>query len=115
MSTTEYNGWSNRETWAVALWINNDQYMQEQAEDYARTSLEEHTDEDGDVSGAVTCAAESLEYWMTNLLDFREYREEYGTDMPDSLRVMREDIGSLYRVDWHEIAESFISDMEMSA
>lgn len=27
--TTEYNGWSNYETWLVALWLNNDQVSYE--------------------------------------------------------------------------------------
>ena len=25
--STEYNGWENYETWNVALWINNNQYL----------------------------------------------------------------------------------------
>jgi len=25
--TTEYNGWKNYETWNVALWLNNDEYL----------------------------------------------------------------------------------------
>jgi hypothetical protein len=108
--TTEYNGWTNRETWATMLHINNDQYMQETAEDYAKTALEEHPE-----SGAVHCLEETLEEWITNLLDFRAYREEYGSEMSDGLQSMRDDIGSLYRVNWREISESLLSDIEVSA
>ena len=25
----QYNGWSNKETWLINLWINNDPYLQE--------------------------------------------------------------------------------------
>jgi len=28
----EYNGWKNRETWLVNLWINNDPYLQGELE-----------------------------------------------------------------------------------
>ena len=28
MTDTEYNGWTNYETWNVALWIDNDQGLQ---------------------------------------------------------------------------------------
>jgi len=33
---TTYNGWKNYQTWNVALWINNDQGLYNQAVDYMR-------------------------------------------------------------------------------
>lgn len=113
--TTDYNGWSNRETWATMLWINNDEYFQEQANEYAQTAVDEHSGEEWDGISPIGCLAETIEEWVTSLLDFRAYREEFGSDMPDGLQSMRDDIGSLYRVNWREIAESLLSDIEVNA
>lgn len=33
---TRYNGWTNRATWAVNLWLTNDEKMLSRAEGYAR-------------------------------------------------------------------------------
>lgn len=33
MTTETYQGWTNRETWCVALWLNNEQGLQEGARD----------------------------------------------------------------------------------
>jgi hypothetical protein len=101
----EYNGWTNRETWATMLHINNDQWMQKQAAEYARTSLEEHPE-----GGADSCLAESLENWVTEDLLTHENIVENPF-----LFSMLTDIGSLYRVNWHEIARAEISDIEVNA
>ena len=37
---TKYNGWTNRATWAVNLWLTNDETMFSRAVDYARDSGE---------------------------------------------------------------------------
>ena len=111
----EYNGWTNRETWAVMLYINNDEYMQETATEYAQTAADEHSGEEWDGISPIGCLAETIEEWITTLLDFRAYREEFGSEMSDGLQSMRDDIGSLYRVNWREIAESLLSDIKANA
>jgi len=107
----EYNGWTNRETWATALHINNDQSLQELADDYAKTAVEEHkADEEEEIDvtcDAVNCLADTLESWITeDLLTIENVSGNQG------LFMMLSDIGSLYRVNWRELAEAWVSDQE---
>jgi hypothetical protein len=106
MTTTieTYQGWKNRETWATALWLNNDEGLTNWVQDMTIVTLQGSEE----LSDKRYLLAESIEEYVTNLLDFREYRETYGEPMPDGLQMMRDDIGSLYRVDWREIADSFL-------
>lgn len=41
MSADEYNGWANRETWLVALWIDNDPETYEVARSLTLLTIEE--------------------------------------------------------------------------
>ena len=103
MTDTTYNGWTNRETWATALRINNDEALLELAQDYTITALNEHSSAED--CSAVQCLAESLEYWLTEDLLTRE-----NIAGNEGLWLMLSDIGSLYRVNWRELAEAFIGD-----
>jgi hypothetical protein len=113
-----YNGWTNRETWAVALWINNEQGMQESVYDCVRELTEDAKArrEEGGLPEwgdrlAASYAGDAVREYVEELFDV----DNYGGSLPGGLVSMLTDIGSLYRVDWHELGASFLQDAMESA
>jgi hypothetical protein len=105
MQDQDYNGWTNRETWATALHINNDQGLYEIAQGYTKEELEGH-----DQGEAINpyYLGEVLRSWIEDdLLTFENMDN-------GALFSMLTDIGSLYRVNWLEIADSFLSEMRVN-
>ncbi len=98
-----YNGWTNRETWAVGLWINNEQGMQERVHEQLREALTMQAD-----GLTASKAGEIVREYLDDLFDV----ENYDGSLPGGLVDMLTDIGSLYRVDWHEIGASFLRDVQ---
>jgi hypothetical protein len=96
-----YNGWANRETWAVALWINNEQGMQESVYDNIREAAQMRDELTAGGAGDV------VRDYVEELFDV----DNYGGSLPGGLVDMLTDIGSLYRVDWHEVGASFLQDV----
>ena len=106
MDTMEFNGWSNRETWATALWIDNNQALNETAFGWAKNTLEEF-DGEPDYRDGIYSLAETLKNWIEEeLLTFENVSQNR------ELWLMLTDIGSLYRVNYLEIAESYIADVK---
>jgi len=100
----EYNGWTNRETWATNLHIDNDQGLYETAREYAREELEGH-DKGEEINPYYL--GERLKNWVEDdLLTFENVARKR------SLWLMLTDIGSLYRVDWREIAGAHLRAIE---
>lgn len=96
----DYNGWTNRETWATALHIDNDEALLEIALNYAREELEGH-DEGEEINPYHL--GETLKSWIEDdLLTL----ENISGNHP--LWLMLTDIGSLYRVNWREIAGHYL-------
>lgn len=123
MTDDRYNGWTNRETWAVALWINNEQGWQESVHELVRELLDQHEREQYD--GCTDCRQGDHSQDCTSDLDavrpisrsfvgeqIRENVEETLDMLAESdldvYRNVRDDFGSLWRVDWYDIAENFI-------
>lgn len=97
----EYNGWTNRETWATALHINNDEGLYNQAREMASEYAKQRDEASiANESWLFAQYCDQIENFIDDLFD-----ENW-----DNLKAMRNDIGSLYRVNWREIAESFVEE-----
>jgi hypothetical protein len=89
-----YNGWSNRETWATMLHIDNT------LGEHWLIDVLESFESDGNFR--VWRLGDYIEQCFTDAVD------EMWSDVESSNHVFRmvtSDIGSLYRVNWQEIAE----------
>jgi hypothetical protein len=91
----------------VALHIDNDQYLYETARDYTREELEGH-DKDEEINPYYL--GEVLQSWIEgDLLTLENISGNFG------LFNMLTDIGSLYRVNWREIAEYYLTQAKEEA
>lgn len=95
----KYQGWANRETWAVKLhWDNSEgdyNYLTEKAREFKKEGKSDY--------------------------EFAEFLKEYGDDIYESVeegngtkegKMFVQDVGSLWRVDWNEIANSYYDEVE---
>jgi hypothetical protein len=105
-----YNGWTNRETWAFMLWINNDEGLQDMAHEYIAGYTRE-----ANIGNLTHETSRALQEWTESMFTRSGYAQEFGDTWPDSLADIAEDIGSLYRINFYECAESILSDMAVNA
>lgn len=98
-----YNGWTNRETWAVMLHINNDQWLLETALDYARQEVAGH--DSGEEINSYHLG-QTIKNWIED--DLLTLENIAGNE---DLFLMLTDIGSLFRVNWQEVADSLLEGL----
>ena len=101
MSDDTYNGWTNRETWALMLWIDNDEGLQSMAHEVIRNNA----DQDAGTR------EEAFRYWVESILTRSGYEAEFGEPWPGNLADVAEDVGSLWRINWHEAIKSIRTDL----
>ena len=108
----EYNGWTNRETWATALHIDNDEGLHE-----TRLQMMHDVAEDSEASEYLTKAqvaekryADRLKDWVEGMAEEVFFPERTDYPATQALLGMFNDIGSVWRVNWDEIAKSWLSE-----
>ena len=94
----EYNGWTNRETWAVNLHLSNKQDWYQGAIDQVAKQLRSGPD-----TSAVYMGQVLREYWDTDIFCDPDLELEWEV-------IVLRDVGSEWRVNWTEIAEHWIAD-----
>ncbi len=104
-----YNGWTNYETWAVMLWIDNEQSSQSYWADAARECQTETADQQPNqfmdhAGNARSMLAERLKAEHDSESEHPVFAAADGTVYADLLNA------ALSEVNWHEIAKSLIED-----
>jgi hypothetical protein len=84
-----YNGWVNRETWTAALHLTNDEGLY----------LESVT--------LATASPDCLREWVEAEAE-TVYFPEDGETPAEWIRPLLANVGSLWRVDWDEVAASLL-------
>ena len=89
----EYNGWSNWETWNANLWLTNDEGVYEMMQEVTANQI----------GGAVASRWEVA----------AAIEEAVGSCADEGIRLIGDDM-SMWRIDWCEIADFWITDYEES-
>lgn len=111
MSDNEkYNGWTNRETWAVALHINNDQGWQASVHEALREQRRNHEELPGEVNALdAREAGDTIHEIVDEFVDPTE-----GHLSHHQVVMTLSAIGSLWRVNWTELGASFLAAIDAS-
>jgi len=105
-----YNGWANYETWAVVLWLDND----EGSYRYCRELAERAIDEAGDcrqVEQGIWTEEQAARFTLADALE-----QEHTEGMPELSGVYSDLLlSALGSVDWHEVAAHYIDGVREMA
>lgn len=103
MSDETYNGYKNRETWAFDLHWSNDEGLYTTVREWARDFLSR----DGEADDEKATDYDLGHHIITKMREFiDEYEDEFGTKLPDELKMYRDEVGSWWRVDETETGAS---------
>lgn len=99
---TGYNGWTNYETWAVNLWLENE----EGSYRYWRAEAQRHKEEHG-------ARRTGKPRWGNAKVDLADHlKDELSEQAPDLGATLWSDLlsAALSEVNWYEIAEHLLEE-----
>ena len=103
-----YNGWKNYETWAVNLWLTNEEGQYKYCRGLARRAVKEAPD-CAQVRDDIWTAEEAKKFLLADQL--KEFVEEVNP-LGDKASMFTDLLNAaISEVDWHEIAEAFLEEV----
>ena len=115
MTHNEYNGWTNYETWAVALWLDNEEGSQRFWHDRAHELADELRETTSAYARFTGREIFTLKERVTQkLADELKDSHEEGNPLPDSGVFTDLLNAALSEVNWQEIAQHYTEGVDMS-
>lgn len=101
MNDTTYNGWTNYPTWAVNLWLGNDEGLYNATTELVADILKDEPNDEPLQQHTLSVVANSLKTWVCN-----DLAPDLGASFAADLLGYALDC-----VDWTEIADAWIESV----
>jgi hypothetical protein len=104
MEDQKYNGWQNRDTWVIALWMGNEKLIEEMIEEWIEELETGTTKED-----AITEIANQIKAWINAEIDdaLETMADEFAKGIISDMIDLEDG-----NIDWEAIAEGYLEDYQ---